>query len=151
MTSLHPESSGPPLVRPGLIRLGMLGMVDGNGHPYSWSAIFNGYDPGEMAKCPYTGIPAYLNKEPMETMQILGARVPHVGPMIEGNTWSDEHVIVGDVTNRDCGYLSRVEWNNGTIVTAYYAASAAQHHRYHTDLALWAFAMMGAMHARRTA
>ncbi|MDD3926903.1 MAG: hypothetical protein PHT33_09620 [bacterium] len=26
------------------IRLAMLGMVDGNGHPYSWSAIFNGYD-----------------------------------------------------------------------------------------------------------
>ena len=26
-------------------RWAMLGMVDGNGHPYSWSAIFNGYDP----------------------------------------------------------------------------------------------------------
>ena len=30
------------------IRLGMIGMNDGNGHPYSWSAIFNGYDPIEM-------------------------------------------------------------------------------------------------------
>ena len=27
------------------IRLAMLGMVEGNGHPYSWSIIFNGgYD-----------------------------------------------------------------------------------------------------------
>lgn len=30
--------------RPDDIRLGMVGMTEGNGHPYSWSAIFNGYD-----------------------------------------------------------------------------------------------------------
>ncbi len=82
MTSLQSESSEPPLVRQETIRLGMLGMVDGNGHPYSWSAIFNGYDPGEMAKCPYAGIPAYLNKEPKDTLQIPGARVTHV--------WTDD-------------------------------------------------------------
>jgi len=64
------------------IRLAMLGMVDGNGHPYSWSAMFNGYDPDEMAKCPYAGIPVYLNKEPMETLRIPGARVTHV--------WTDD-------------------------------------------------------------
>ena len=39
------------------IRLAMLGMVDGNGHPYSWSAMFNGYDAAEMAKCPFPVIP----------------------------------------------------------------------------------------------
>jgi len=64
------------------IRLAMLGMVDGNGHPYSWSAMFNGYDPDEMAKCPYAGIPVYLNKEPKETLRIPGARVTHV--------WTDD-------------------------------------------------------------
>jgi hypothetical protein len=64
------------------IRLAMLGMVEGNGHPYSWSAIFNGYDPEEMAKCPYPVIPAYLGKEPKETLQIQGARVTHV--------WTDD-------------------------------------------------------------
>jgi hypothetical protein len=64
------------------IRLAMLGMVDGNGHPYSWSAIFNGYDQEEMAKCPYAGIPAYLNKEPKEGFRIPGARVTHV--------WTDD-------------------------------------------------------------
>jgi len=71
-----------PLVKSETVRLAMLGMVDGNGHPYSWSAIFNGYDPGEMAKCPFAGIPAYLNKEPKETLQISGARVTHV--------WTDD-------------------------------------------------------------
>jgi predicted dehydrogenase len=64
------------------IRLAMLGMVDGNGHPYSWSAIFNGYNAQEMAKCPYPTIPAYLGKEPSETLRIPGARVTHI--------WTDE-------------------------------------------------------------
>jgi len=66
----------------GDIRLAMLGMVEGNGHPYSWSAIFNGYDPDEMAKCPYPTIPAYLGKEPKESLQIQGARVTHI--------WTDD-------------------------------------------------------------
>ncbi|OGV49644.1 MAG: oxidoreductase [Lentisphaerae bacterium GWF2_52_8] len=64
------------------IRLGMLGMVDGNGHPYSWSAIFNGYDRDAMSTCPFAGIPAYLNKEPKESFGIPGAKVTHV--------WTDD-------------------------------------------------------------
>jgi len=61
------------------IRLALLGCSAGNGHPYSWSAIFNGYDRDRMtAECPYPGIPAYLNKEPEETRTIAGARVTHV-------------------------------------------------------------------------
>ncbi|MFK7697076.1 Gfo/Idh/MocA family oxidoreductase [Paenibacillus sp. HJGM_3] len=64
------------------IRLAMLGMVDGNGHPYSWSAMFNGYDPDVMAGCPFPGIPAYLNKESKETLQIQSARVTHI--------WTDD-------------------------------------------------------------
>lgn len=64
------------------IRLAMLGMVDGNGHPYSWSAIFNGYDAAEMAHCPYPTIPAYLGKQPKDTFGIPGAHVTHV--------WTDD-------------------------------------------------------------
>jgi predicted dehydrogenase len=64
------------------IRLAMLGMIEGNGHPYSWSAIVNGYDPAEMAKCPYAGIPKYLGGQPLESVRIPGARVTHV--------WTDD-------------------------------------------------------------
>ncbi len=57
----------------------MLGLSEGNGHPYSWSAMFNGYDREKMsAECPYPGIPAYLNKQPEETLRIAGARVTHI-------------------------------------------------------------------------
>lgn len=65
-----------------MTRLAMLGMVDGNGHPYSWSAIFNGYDPDAMSKCPYPGIPEYLNKQPKDTFGIADAKATHV--------WTDD-------------------------------------------------------------
>jgi hypothetical protein len=64
------------------ISLAMLGMVEGNGHPYSWSAIFNGYNEEEMMKCPYAGIPEYLSKEPNENLSIPGAKVTHI--------WTDD-------------------------------------------------------------
>ena len=64
------------------LRLAMLGMIEGNGHPYSWSAIVNGYDPAEMAKCPYAAIPVYLGKQPLESVRIPGARVTHI--------WTDD-------------------------------------------------------------
>jgi predicted dehydrogenase len=64
------------------LTLAMLGMVDGNGHPYSWSAIFNGYDPEAMATCPYATIADYLGKEPKDTLQIPNANVTHI--------WTDE-------------------------------------------------------------
>lgn len=45
------------------LRLGILGMSEGNGHPYSWSAIFNGFDKSEMSRCPFPVILDYLNKQ----------------------------------------------------------------------------------------
>lgn len=64
------------------LRLAMLGMIEGNGHPYSWSGIINGYNPDEMAKCPYAGIPIYMGRQPRESVRIPGARVTHV--------WTDD-------------------------------------------------------------
>jgi hypothetical protein len=64
------------------LRLAMLGMIEGNGHPYSWSAIINGYNPEEMAKCPYAAIPAYLGRQPLDSMRVPGAKVTHI--------WTDD-------------------------------------------------------------
>ena len=60
------------------LRLGILGMSEGNGHPYSWSAIFNGYDPEAMKTCPFPVIPDYLSKQRFPEDAIDGARVTHV-------------------------------------------------------------------------
>lgn len=64
---------------PQRIRLGVIGMTEGNGHPYSWSAILNGYDRVRMTReCPFAGIPAYLNAQPPEAFGIGGVTVTHV-------------------------------------------------------------------------
>ena len=63
------------------IRLGILGMTEGNAHPFSWSAMINGYDADEMYKWThelYPTIPEYLSKQPPETFGIPGVKVTHV-------------------------------------------------------------------------
>ncbi len=60
----------------------MLGMIPGNGHPYSWSAIINGYDPDHMAACPYAAIPQYLGANPLNEVGIPNASVTHL--------WTDD-------------------------------------------------------------
>lgn len=56
----------------------MLGMIPGNGHPFSWSSIINSYDPTALAQCPYPGITNYMSAHAPATVQIPGARVTHV-------------------------------------------------------------------------
>lgn len=60
------------------LRLGLLGLSEGNGHPYSWGAIVNGYDEAEMAGCPFVAIPRYLAEHRFPEEAISGARVTHV-------------------------------------------------------------------------
>jgi len=61
-------------------RLAILGMIPGNGHPYSWGAIVNGYDEEAMARCPYPVIPQYLGSHPNRGFP--DARVTHL--------WTDD-------------------------------------------------------------
>ena len=60
------------------LRLAMLGMIPGNGHPFSWSSIINGYDYTALAQCPYPGITKYMGAHAPETVGIPGARVTHL-------------------------------------------------------------------------
>jgi predicted dehydrogenase len=63
---------------PNDIRLAMVGMVPDNAHPYSWSAIINGFDPDAMSRCPAPIIYEYLRAQPPENIGIPGVRVTHV-------------------------------------------------------------------------
>ena len=60
------------------INLGVIGLSEGNGHPYSWSAIFNGYDKNKMKSCGYPAIPNYLNKQKFPDAQIKEGSVTHI-------------------------------------------------------------------------
>lgn len=61
-----------------MIKIGMIGISEGNGHPYSFSAIFNGYDREEMKTSNWLNIFAYLEKEPKENFGIDNAKITHI-------------------------------------------------------------------------
>jgi len=60
------------------LKLGVIGLSPGNGHPYSWSAIFNGYNPVYMEECGFPVIPRYLEKQHFPEDSIAEATVTHV-------------------------------------------------------------------------
>lgn len=60
------------------LRLGVIGFSAGNGHPYSWSAIINGYSPELMAHCGFPVISQYLAEKNWPEARIPGAEVTHV-------------------------------------------------------------------------
>ncbi|MCB5411974.1 Gfo/Idh/MocA family oxidoreductase [Pseudogemmobacter faecipullorum] len=60
------------------IKLGIIGTSPGNGHPYSWSAICNGYDPAAMVNCGFSVIPQYLGQRTWPEDQLPGVQVTHV-------------------------------------------------------------------------
>jgi predicted dehydrogenase len=61
-----------------MLRFGIMGLNEGNGHPYSFSAIFNGYDESALAECPFAAIRAYLPAIHQNRHIIPDARVTHV-------------------------------------------------------------------------
>jgi hypothetical protein len=81
-TSFYRTGGGNDIV---MLRLGVIGLSEGNGHPYSWSAIFNGYSPEHMASCPFTAIPQYLAKQVFPRDALQSAKVTHV--------WTNEESI----------------------------------------------------------
>jgi hypothetical protein len=98
---------------PNAIRLAMLGCTPGNGHPYSWSAMFNGYNRDLMTReCPFAGIPVYLNKQPLETLTIPGAKVTHICCVGDGG-FTAEHVakcsLIPNVVERPTDVIGHVD------------------------------------------
>lgn len=56
----------------------MIGLSEGNGHPFSFSAILNGYEPEFFANAGWPGILNYLNKRDKSEIARLDARVTHL-------------------------------------------------------------------------
>ncbi len=57
------------------MRLGIIGMSEGNAHPYSWSSIINGrFDGGEIVRAGYPAVADYLAAN-RDTLGVDGAEV----------------------------------------------------------------------------
>lgn len=59
------------------LRVGILGMSEGNGHPFSFSAIVNGFSHEGMAASGWPGIHDYLRRRDASEFGGLGLRVTH--------------------------------------------------------------------------
>ena len=111
----------------GELRLGLIGLSEGNGHPYSWSAIINGYDRVAMAACPFSVIPAYLAERRFPEDQLLGARVTHV--------WTQDPSMTRDIARAThiahvvADYREMV----GQIDALLLARDDAESHRAHAE------------------
>lgn len=74
-----------------MIKLGMIGLNEGNGHPFSYSALFNGYDPHALQeRCPFPLIREYLPKEHRNEVFIEAAKVTHI--------WTQDRKLSEDVS-----------------------------------------------------
>lgn len=58
-------------------KLGMIGLSPGNGHPFSFSAIINGYNKEKMEQSGWDVIYHYLNAQDVADFGILDAKVTH--------------------------------------------------------------------------
>ena len=58
-----------------VIRTGIIGLSEGNGHPFSFSAIVNGYDDGAFGKAGWPVIHEYLKRQGAERFGIGEARI----------------------------------------------------------------------------
>lgn len=59
------------------MKIGIVGMSDGNGHPYSYSGIVNGYDDKQMIRSGWLPIYQYLKQRDRSDFGIEGARITH--------------------------------------------------------------------------
>lgn len=68
------------------MKIGVIGTSPGNGHPFSFSAIFNGYDGAAMRRADWEVIADYLDREPESRFGIGEARVTHAWTQNEDQT-----------------------------------------------------------------
>ena len=95
-----------------MIKLGIIGYNEGNGHPYSYSSIFNGFDMDYMKDCPYPSIPKYLNKHNSDEERLKSAKVSHI--------WTQDkdlscHIAKSSKIENVCGVYD-ITGNTDTLV-----------------------------------
>ena len=86
------------------MNLGIIGKSKGNGHPYSWSAIINGYDEDRMEKCGYESIPKYLKKHSKEIGMINEPRITHI--------WTQDYTKTDEIAKTTYIDKQCIHWND---------------------------------------
>ncbi|MEX2569126.1 MAG: sialidase family protein [Cyclobacteriaceae bacterium] len=54
-----------------------------------------------------------------------------------GKSWSEEVILVDDLSSGDCGYPASAQLEDGSILSAYYSNGNDVHQRYHMGTVIW--------------
>ena len=73
------------------INLGLIGYNEGNGHPYSFSAIINGYNEDAMKRSRYPQISNYLDARKKSDFDIYDAEINYV--------WTPYDEVSNEISN----------------------------------------------------
>lgn len=109
-----------------MLRFSIVGMSEGNGHPYSWSAICNGYDKNMMENCGFPVIPRYLECEKFPE-NFISDRAKVV------SIWTQDKQLSRNISDTCfikivCDYLE--EASSGIDGILYARDDAENHHKY---------------------
>jgi predicted dehydrogenase len=97
------------------IKLGIIGCSIGNGHPYSWSAIFNGYNSLAMKASGYPIIAEYLDKEDWPSVRILDAKVTSIWTQ---DISQSKHIAKASFIENVCSSLNELEESVDAVLLA---------------------------------
>lgn len=103
-SNLHTEA-------PPTIRLALLGMVEENGHPFSWSAIINGrYDDAIIRAAGIPVIADYLGAQPASALGIPGAKITHIWcDRPEDAHWVAQSARIPHIVDEPTDVIGRVD------------------------------------------
>lgn len=97
-----------------MLHFGMVGMNPGNGHPYSFTAVFNGFDPEALGKqCDFPIICKYLKEHHRNQTFIPDARVSHI--WTQDRALSERVAAVSRIPNIAESLEQLVEQTDGII------------------------------------
>ena len=109
------------------LRAGIIGLSEGNGHPFSFSAIANGYDDAGMADAGWPGIHAYLRRRDASEFGGLGLRVTHA--------WTQDPAVTRRLC-RACRIPHAVERPEALLGQVDAIILARDDHARHAELAM---------------
>jgi hypothetical protein len=116
-----------------MLRLGVIGLNEGNGHPYSYSAVFNGYNEAALdAECPFDIIRQYLKAHHRNREFVPDARVTHIWTQDRALSESVARIAnIGQVVDRAEEMIGQVDgilfarddiWNHWEMARPFIAA-----------------------------
>jgi predicted dehydrogenase len=109
------------------LRLGVVGMSDGNGHPFSFSAIINGYSDEGMRDSGWPVIHDYLRRKSKADFGISGVRVTHA--------WTQDRAVTERLCRASLIEHAAADLNDlGRGVDA--VVIARDDHETHSDMAM---------------